>query len=620
MSVSVVPLLEELLGLLQTLNETKGVPEGQNLSEKNILQDSNSDPNKKNKSSLSSEEEKKTKNFATIFAKTFLEIQRKSKKDTALKTSVQKITPNSARVTKTNNVEPKKQGSLLGGLLALLGGVGALIMGLLTDGPFKGALKLLSKLGISGAVKMLMASAKGLLATFTKFVTAPFRFAGKLLGKGFMGKVFSALKPLAKILKKVPLIGSIISIGFAISRFKSGDTVGGVIDVLSALSGLLNLIPGGSFVAIPLSIGLDILNAWLDAKTAGAQDKNAAKMDILGDMAKSVGKWIWDNALWLPVIGGFKRWGMAYDAFKGGNIMEGLKQLGLGLLSFGGMGPIIMGIEALMGFSSSTEQQTDLKPNTSWFGGFKKWIKDKLNKLPAWLRKPLEWFGILDETSTPEANINASESGGVWQKITGWFSNLWDSITPSIQAIGEWFSNIFKSIKDTLSGDFVSNMIESIKNTGASIMNMVGDILNTLKNVFDKVIGTIKNINIFGDKENDTDLLSKAKQAGWNSVEEYRNANWSFNDKNKNKIEIVDEKRKEHVDDLVLIGKEQVAILSDIRNIGMQTLKVLANNSGGSVNPIIMPSSSGSSKSKSPSQVSLNTSRGDYGSSPYAFA
>jgi hypothetical protein len=73
------------------------------------------------------------------------------------------------------------------------------------------------------------------------------------------------------------------------------------------------------------------------------------------------------------------------------------------------------------------------------------------------------------------------------------------------------------------------------------------------------------------------------------------------------------------VDDLVLIGKEQIAILSDIRTIGMQTLKVLGNSNGGSVNPIII-SNSGGSKNKPSSRISLNTSRGDYGSSPYAFA
>ena len=650
MSVNIVPLLEEVLGLLQTINETRGVPEGENISDKNILQTGNSNPNKKVKSSLSTEEQKKTKEVASIFAKTFFEMQRKFQGDKALKTSVQKITPNAKKIEtggRKSDLETPKKGSMLGGLLMLLGGAGALIMGLLTDGPFKGALKILSKIGVSGGIKMLMSAAKGLLGTFSNFVTAPFKFAGKLLGKGFMGRIVGALKPLAKILKKIPLIGTIISIGFAISRFMDGDTVGGVIDVLSALAGLLNLIPGGSIIAIPLTIGLDILNAWLDAKTEGAKDKNAAKLDILGDMAKSIGKWIWDNALWLPVIGGFKRWGMAYDAFKGGNIMEGLKQFGLGILSFAGMGPIIMGIETLMGFFGDKEEKKDLKPNTSWFGRIKEWVKNKLKKLPSFLRKPLEWFGIIDDSSESEPNMGSSQKinvdqkliewfsglwgkitpmldnigkwfSGLWDKISNWASGLWEKMTPFFEVIAKWFSDIWEKVKEFLGSDFMTGIIDSIKNIASSVMSIVDTIFGTIKSVVESALVAVRGFSkLFGG--GDKEAEENAKKMGWNSVEEYEKSGWKENP-NKKKVEIVDEKRKQHVDDLVLIGREQIAILTDIRNIGMQTYKVLSNGSGGSASPIIISNSGGGSKSKPSSQVSLNTSRGDYASSPYAFA
>lgn len=652
MSVNIVPLLEEVLGLLQTINETRGVPEGENISDKNVLQTGNSNPNKKVKSSLSNEEQKKTKEVASIFAKTFFEMQRKFQGDKALKTSVQKIIPNAKKLEtggRKSDLEMPKKGSMLGGILMLLGGAGALIMGLLTDGPFKGALKILSKIGISGGIKMLMTAAKGMLGTFSKFVTAPFKFAGKLMGKGFMGRIVGALKPLAKILKKIPLIGTIISIGFAISRFMDGDTVGGVIDVLSALAGLLNLIPGGSIIAIPLTIGLDILNAWLDAKTAGAKDKNSAKLDILGDMAKSIGNWIWDNALWLPVIGGFKRWGMAYDAFKGGNIMEGLKQFGLGILSFAGMGPIIMGIETLMGFFGDKEEKKDLKPNTSWFGRIKEWVKNKLKKLPSFLKKPLQWFGIIDDSSESEPNMESSKKidyeqkivgwlsglwgkitpmlenigkwfSGLWEKISTWASGLWEKMTPFFEVIAKWFSDIWGKVKEFLGSDFMNGIIDSVKNIASSVMSIVDTIFRTIKSIVEAAKATIGRFGkMFGAGDN-KEVEENAKKMGWNSVEEYEKSGWKENP-DKKKVGVIDEKRKKHVDDLVLIGREQIAILSDIRNIGMQTYKVLAGSSGGgSASPIIIPNSGGGSKSKPSSQVSLNTSRGDYGSSPYAFA
>lgn len=619
MSVNIVPLLEELLGLLQTFNETKGVPEGGSLSEKNILQTGNADPNKKGKSSLSSDEQKRTMSIATIFAKTFFEMQKKFKSDdTALKTSVQKITPNANKIAGGKSDMPKK-GSLLGGLLLLLGGAGALIMGLLTEGPFKGALKMLSKIGISGGIKMLVGGIKGLIETFSKFVASPFETTKKFLGKGFMGRIIKALKPFAKILKKIPIIGNIISIGFAISRFMDNDAVGGVIDVLSALTGLLNLIPGGTFIAVPLSIGLDMLNSWLDSKTEGAENKNTAKMDILKDMAKSVGDWIWKNALWLPVIGGFKRWGMAYDAFNNGDIMEGLKQFGLGILSFGGMGPIIMGIETLMGFFGDKEEKKDLKPSTSWFGKIKEWVQNKLKKLPSFLRKPLEWFGIIDDSSESEPNMGSSQKIDIGQKIVEWFSGLWGKMTPMLENIGKWFSGLWEKIKEFLGSDFVTGIIENVKNIATSVMSVITNIFDTLKNVINTVIDTIKSFSIFGGGEDD-ELLGRAKKMGWNSVEEYKNSGWVTNPNNSS-VEVVNEQPKKHIDDLLSIGKEQISILSDIRRIGMETLKVMSNNTGGgSSNPIFISNSGGSSNNKAPSQISLNTSRGDYSSSPYAFA
>jgi hypothetical protein len=620
-SVNIVPLLEEVLGLLQTINETKGVPEGENISDKNVLQTGNSNPNKKVKSSLSTEEQKKTKEVASIFAKTFFEMQRKFQGDKALKTSVQKITPNAKKIEtggRKSDLETPKKGSMLGGLLMLLGGVGALIMGLLTDGPFKGALKILSKIGVSGGIKMLMSAAKGLLGTFSRFVTAPFKFAGKLLSKGFMGKIFNALKPLGRIFKRIPIIGTIISIGFAISRFNKGQNVRGVIDVLSGLVGLIDLVAPG--VGFALSFGLDMLNVWMDSKMEDPKNAGRSEMDILGEIGKTIGNWIWDNALWLPVIGGFKRWGMAYDAFKGGNIMEGLKQFGLGILSFGGMGPIIMGIETLMGFFGDKEEKKDLKPNTSWFGRIKEWVKNKLKKLPSFLKTPLQWLGILDDDqsqSEPMIEGGGAETGGLWSKITTWFSGLWEQITPTLKVVGEWFSGLFKSVQEFLGSDFMVGIIENLKNIGTSVMSVITNLFDTLKNIVNNVLDKIKNFNVFGG--GDKEAEENAKKMGWNSVEEYEKSGWKENP-NKKKVEIVDEKRKQHVDDLVLIGREQIAILTDIRNIGMQTYKVLSNGSGGSVSPIIISNSGGGSKSKPSSQVSLNTSRGDYASSPYAFA
>jgi hypothetical protein len=353
------------------------------------------------------------------------------------------------------------------GILAMLGGAGALLLGLLTDGPFKGVLKILSKLGIQGGIKMLMAGAKAFIGTLSKFVTAPFKMVSKLFGKGIMGKLLGFLKPLGKIFKRIPLIGSIISIGFAISRFNKGQNVRGVIDVLSAVVGLLDFVAPG--VGFALSFGLDMLNVWMDMKMADPKNKGKSEMDVLGEIGKTIGNWIWKNALWIPVIGGFKRMQMSWDAFKGGNIKGGLYQFGAALLSFGGLGPIVTGIEMLMGFGEKKESDKSLSPKTGWFSGLKAWIKKKLKDLPWVLRKPLEWFGILDDSDEDTSN-KPSIVNSVYDKLKKFASSMWSGITSSLALVGDLLvkgvTTLYNNVKQTL-----SDAASAVKNAAVEVHN-----------------------------------------------------------------------------------------------------------------------------------------------------
>lgn len=637
-----VALLEDLLGLLKTLNETIGVP-GESLSEKNVLQNESSDPNKKVRVNpiLSSSEIKRTTAIATLFAKVFFDYKKKTTPDTALKTSTQKIVPKSTRESNKPIPPPpsNKPGLLLAGLLALLGGGAALITGLLSDGPFKGALKILSKVGIKGGIKMLLAGADLFLKTIGKFIAAPFKMASKFLGKGVMGKLLSALKPLAKILKKIPLIGSIISIGFAISRFQSGQPVRGVIDVLSALTGLLYLIPGGAFVAFPLSVGLDVLNAWMDYKMSKPENKGRSEMDILKDMMGSIGKWISDNALYLPIIGGFKRWGMSFDQFKSGNIMEGLKQFGLGLFTFVGGGPIIKGIELIMGFFNNKEKEGGLSPDGSWFSRFKGWLKKKLKDLPYVLRKPLEWFGILDEegdTKISWEGVKDSASKG-FEKVSEFTSSIWESITDGVSIVKDsaiaaykWSVSYFDGAWDEIKTTF-SNMFENIKSAGGKIKDYIIDLMK-------KVGNWIKNLWPFGKDEQstekskkpltDAEKLAKAKAAGYENWEDYKNADWEWRGetpeptvvkKENSLIPIIDSGNQEAMRNLALIEKDQLRALVDIRSVTMEILKQIKGGIGGGGNSII-PMPSQQSNGQEQRMIPLTIGRGEYGKSPYALS
>jgi hypothetical protein len=513
-----VALLEELLGLLKTVNETIGVPQGESLEDKNVLQGNNpSDPNKRVTPTLNSNERKRTTEIASLFAKTFFEYQKKKTPDKAIKTSIQKVTGKTGEKIQQGGDKVDAKSSWWKILLPLVVGIGALIAGLMTDGPFKGALKMLARLGlgiverqikmilkiarglmpdklignlfeklipknfignlikrllsIDDIVKMVTSGMTGFISSLKGMISAPFKALGGMAkGGGIMTKMVSFMKPLLSVLKKVPLIGSIISIGFAISRFKSGDNIGGVIDVLSALSGLLYLTGVGAPVAFAIGLGLDLLNAFLDAKTGGATGKQqGAKMDLLGDMAKGIGKWIWKNALWLPVIGGFKRMEMSWNAFKSGDIMGGLYQFGASLLSFGGLGPIVTGIEMLLGFGDKKESDKSLSPKTGWFSGLKAWIKKKLKNLPWVLRKPLEWFGILDD-SDEDTSIKTSILNSAYDKLKKFASSMWSGITSSLALVGDLLvkgvTTLYNNVKQTL-----SDAASAVKNAAVEVHN-----------------------------------------------------------------------------------------------------------------------------------------------------
>jgi hypothetical protein len=92
-------------------------------------------------------------------------------------------------------------------------------------------------------------SSKGILKNMTK---TGGKGAGKVAGKG-IGKMLGkgALK---SAVKKVPILGALAGIGFAISRFKQGDVLGAGLELAS---GLASTIPGlGTAASAAIDVGL----------------------------------------------------------------------------------------------------------------------------------------------------------------------------------------------------------------------------------------------------------------------------------------------------------------------------------------------------------------------------
>jgi hypothetical protein len=255
----------------------------------------------------------------------------------------------------TEDREPGKGGmgfikKLIGPALLVLGGLAALITGIMSDGPLKGLLNILSKGGIIGGVKLfqkmagkqlakftglfakimpknlfanVIKKAKGFLGGITKFLLKPFaKIAGKGGAKGLfgtIGKLFSKfLKP---VLKRIPGIGSLISWGFAVSRFKSGDLVGGLIDVAS---GIATLFPG---IGTGISIGLDVLNAFLDVKKDPEEVKPAGSGFKMSDFFGKIKEKIMNN---FPIKNLVSMWGGAKKVLTG-DVKGGLTDMAMAI-------------------------------------------------------------------------------------------------------------------------------------------------------------------------------------------------------------------------------------------------------------------------------------------------
>jgi hypothetical protein len=124
-------------------------------------------------------------------------------------------------------------------------------------------------------------------------------FSGSFFAR-IAGNLFKGLSIVA--LKSIPIIGGLISLGFAIDRFGKGDYIGGVIDLVGGLADLLYFTPLAP-LGLAISLGAAGLNAFLDLKYGGTGDRaaeNKAKAGFFGNIASGVFNFLKK----IPIIGG----------------------------------------------------------------------------------------------------------------------------------------------------------------------------------------------------------------------------------------------------------------------------------------------------------------------------
>jgi hypothetical protein len=314
--------------------------------------------------------------IATIFGDTFKKINKK--KDTALKTDIEgepESPVEKATQLAMPKMEKKKKGMLatMAGILLAVGTLAFFLHDKLSPTfrflskaifkiipVFKSLWKIFGTLIKGTKVFQRMTEwFKPILASVGKVTTA----IGKLPGGGGLLKILAKIgknigTKLLKVLKFIPYIGAVINFGFAFAKFKKGDWVGGIMEIIA---GILGLLPPPVPILGMVMDGIILVRDMKMAKKEKEGDAGGeAKQGAFASMGKKIWGWIKPKLKYLPIIGGLFYFGEAFKSFKSGNIIEGLGNLGKALLGWvGGEGLVklvVGGINLVKNLFTSKEK------------------------------------------------------------------------------------------------------------------------------------------------------------------------------------------------------------------------------------------------------------------------
>jgi hypothetical protein len=160
-------------------------------------------------------------------------------------------------------------------LLAVGAGLIGSIKGMMQGGPMQGIMNLLSKLFLvigdnlakklpgMGFISKIFTGKGGFIRNMLAKLFGKAGVVTKIFGKGGAKLGLGLFKGIGKtFLKRLPIIGSLISVGSAIKRLKDGDILGGLVDIGAAIA---YMFPG---VGTAIGIALDLFNAGTDIAAA----------------------------------------------------------------------------------------------------------------------------------------------------------------------------------------------------------------------------------------------------------------------------------------------------------------------------------------------------------------
>ena len=258
---------------------------------------------------------------------------------------------------------------------------------------------------------------------------------------GVAGGIFS------KMLKKLPLVGLLISVGEAISKFKSGGPKNIISGLLDIAAGISYMFPG---IGTAIGLGIDVLNYFFE-KTVDQAEEEGKSVETFGDIFTIVKDAILNSKFikWFKDLGkkfiaiftasdGNERIIALYDYFEHIGLVwlgemfnkldEGIGGL-LGLEDENGAPASLTGwltnwvsekiVTPIMNFFSWIGEKimnaitSVIDGATEMFNKAKEWVKDKLNPLN-WLRKGKEKVEeVYDEKVTSKVNTLAGNDAAM---------------------------------------------------------------------------------------------------------------------------------------------------------------------------------------------------------------
>ena len=348
------------------------------------------------------------------------------------------------------------------------------------------------------------------------FISKTIGRLGKITGNIFslLGKtgIYIITKTVGLFLKKLPLIGTVMSLYQAYLRYNEGNYSQAIMELFAGI------LPFFGPVGAGVAIGINVLQMLWDGNVGGSGVAKAAlkggatlARNFISMFPKTLVKLLKPVSTALrriPIFGGLIGLGFAINDFKNGNNLSGALNLVSGIATFldlliPGLGTgIAIGIDAINYWVNNTESGKNFTKNTSdWLGKAWAWMKD--------LSKYI-WDGILAGYKWLEDIL-----GKAWQGIKSFFNDIINWYKDAFKIIGKKLDDTWNFILGSIKKS-ISNTIDTVK----SGFDKITETFNTVKGfVNDKIIRPFKSLvnHVLIPV-----LKLKDKIIGTNTAEEYQ--------------------------------------------------------------------------------------------------